>query len=1036
MSDSQERVKISVLESDNNKKGDLFGRAIQDLFHALGYEDFSLNVHKAGREIDISGKHRTEQRTLIAECKATKGATGGSDVNKFAGAVQVERSRKSELELTPYFVSLGGFTAPAREQEEDAGKRLILMDAPKIVDELVRGRVIVSREQAAIVASTCTDLPERAMLGQRCSLVIHEIGWVWAFYFKTGGRYTLYTLIHADGYGLDDGLVANIVEADANSARNFTGLTYVAPRDVPDSSPRQDQATVSYFAYLERECGGVTLEGLPADQEVGGKRIRLESIYVPLHLSTIPKGEAEKNSNPSSSKAKTSRITVSETIKSHKHVAILGAPGAGKTMLLKRLAVAYAATERRDEVGDELPETDWFPLFIRCRQLGEQVRKPVTELIQDLPRFAELPHLREAFSRRVSDALKHGQALLLVDGLDEISDPGDRAAFAAQLRTFIGTYPAVRVIITCREAGFRAVSGAMSSVCSLFRIADLSVGDIFTLCRAWQHEVVGGTTESANKIAQSIISQPRVLDLAINPLLLTTLLLVQRWLGELPPKRSVLYDKAIEVLLMTWNTEGHTPIDQDEALPQLAYAAFSMMTSNRQSISAKGLRDLFEESRTQMPEVLGYARMSATELIERVEDRSSLLVQSGHIIEDGQLRPLYEFKHLTFQEYLAARACVESWNPLREEKDDYTQILFPYLEDESWSEVIPLATVLSGSRGAKLMIDMLIDFLDSPETRGTVDSTDRDEEAETLVGETLLQCLVDEVQISPQQVRNALDSLIRNVNLHEINVVEGIIQSKFAAEIPEVIWSGYFAHNEHVMQYGSAISSLAILTVLSGEGFSQEVVSLLRSTSQKDVISGIACVMILAYSNQQHADRPEGLNADDQPEVVPEEKMPSAEMFAEYKSFVLDVLENSGGDPSVAAMSFWALAWLGEQVPWTVSELQKVLTACLSVWRNSEYEEFKRTAAWCIWRLPITLHREEISVPQDGELREFLSEEAARSTKRNFAKDFARAALVISYYGNWEFPYVENTLSLDEGGKSSKQWSEKLEKAVDAGLNP
>ncbi|MCX5557355.1 NACHT domain-containing protein [Streptomyces sp. NBC_00038] len=1036
MSDSQERVKISVLESDNNKKGDLFGRAIQDLFHALGYEDFSLNVHKAGREIDITGKHRTEQRTLIAECKATKGATGGSDVNKFAGAVQVERSRKSELELTPYFVSLGGFTAPAYEQEEDAGKRLILMDAPKIVDELVRGRVIVSREQAVIVASTCPELPDRAILGQRCSLVIHEIGWVWAFYFKTGGRYTIYTLIHADGYGLDEDLVTSIVEADAISARNFTGLTYVAPRDVPDSSPRQDQATASYFAYLERECGGVTLEGLPADQEVGGKRIRLESIYVPLHLSAIPKtekGEAEKSSNPSLSKTNTSRITVSETIKSHKHVAILGAPGAGKTTLLKRLAVAYAAAERRDEVGDELPKTDWFPLFIRCRQLGEQVRKPVTELIQDLPRFAELPHLREAFSRRVSDALKHGQALLLVDGLDEISDPGDRAAFAAQLRTFIGTYPAVRVIITCREAGFRAVSGAMSSVCSLFRIADLSVKDIFTLSRAWQHEVVGGTTESANKIAQSIVSQPRVLDLAINPLLLATLLLVQRWLGELPPKRSVLYDKAIEVLLMTWNTEGHTPIDQDEALPQLAYAAFSMMTSNRQSISAKGLRDLFEESRTQMPEVLGYARMSATELIERVEDRSSLLVQSGHIIEDGQLRPLYEFKHLTFQEYLAARACVESWNPLREEKDDYTQILFPYLEDESWSEVIPLATVLSGSRGAKLMIDMLIDFLDSPETRGTVDAIERGEEAETLVGETLLQCLVDEVQISPQQVRKALDCLIRNVNLNETNVVEGIIQSRFAAEIPEVIWSGYLTHNEHVMEYAAAISSLAILTVLSGEDFSQEVVSLLRSTSQKDVISGIACVMLLAYSRQQHDDRPEGENADDQQEVVPQEEMPSAEMFAEYKSLVIDVLENSGGDPSVASMSFWALAWLGEQVPWTDSELQKVLTSCISAWHDSEYEDFKRTAAWCIWRLPIALHVEEISVPQDGKLREFLSAEAIRPAKRNFTRDFARAALVISYYGNWEFPYVENTLTDHESGKSAKQWSEKLEKAVEAG---
>ncbi|MEV0220049.1 NACHT domain-containing protein [Streptomyces sp. NPDC050704] len=1027
MSDRQERVKVCILESDNNKKGDLFGRAVQDVFHALGYEDFSLNIQKAGREIDIKGKHRTETRSLIAECKATKGPIGGSDANKFAGAVQVERARNGAVELAPYFVSLGGYTATALEQEEEAGNRLILLDAPKIVEELVRGRVIVSREQAASVASRCENLPERAILGQRCSLAIHEIGWIWAFYFKVGGRYAFFTLIHADGYGLDADLVTAISESDAESAKIFSGLQYVAPADVPDSKPKQDQATSSYFDYLERECGGITLEGLPADQEVGSKTIRLESIYVPLHLSAVSKSEKnedEKGTALPSAKSNTPRITVSEVLNSHKHVAILGAPGAGKTTLLKRLAVAYAVAERRGEVGDELPATDWFPLFIRCRQLGSQVRKPVTELIQDLPRFAELPHLREAFSRRVSEELKQGDALLLVDGLDEISDPGDRAAFAAQLRTFIGTYPAVRVIITCREAGFRAVSGAMSSVCSLFRIADLSVQDIFTLCRAWQHEVVGGTTESANKIAQSIVSQPRVRDLAINPLLLTTLLLVQRWLGELPPKRSVLYDKAIEVLLMTWNTEGHTPIDQDEALPQLAYAAFSMITSNRQSISAKGLRDLFEQSRAKMPEVLGYARMSATELIERVEDRSSLLVQSGHVIEDGHLRPLYEFKHLTFQEYLAARACVESWNPRREETEDYTEILSPHLDDESWSEVIPLATALAGSRGAKRMIEVLIEDLESIETRTSIDTEER-ERRSSLVSETLLQCLVDEVQISPEQVRKAIDCLIRHTNMNDASLVAAIHESRFSPEIPDVAWAGYSAQKNNVIDYASAIASLAGLTVLENPDFTEEVHLLLRSDSDRETVTGLACVMLLSYSRVQHEERPEGKNADELPEVVPEEKIPPLETFAEYKALILSAMKRFDNGPKIATMSYWALAWMGDQVSWSDDELQGLLRECLEIWRGSENEDFKRTAVWCIWRLPIAKQKGSISLPINDDLQEFLLREFKRPANGNFAKDFARAAQIISYYCNFAIPLGDDSSS-SETKSSSGHWEEKL----------
>ncbi|MGW4491204.1 NACHT domain-containing protein [Streptomyces sp. NPDC004376] len=1029
MSDNRERVIVSILESDTNKKGDLFGRAVQDLFHALGYEDFSLNIHKAGREIDIKGKHRTEPRTLIAECKATKSPTGGSDTNKFAGAVQVERLRNNDIDIVSYFVSLGGFTASAREQEDDAGNRLILLDSAKIVEELVRGRVIVSREQAALVASQCPDLPERAVLGQRCSLVIHDIGWIWAFYFKVGGRYAFYTLIHADGYGLDNQLAAAISTADADSTKNFTSLKYVTPADVVDSTPKQDQATTAYFAYLERECGGITLEGLPADHEVGAKTIRLESIYVPLHLSAIPrsdKSEEEQGGTSTTSKLGTPRITVSDVLRSHKHVAFLGAPGAGKTTLLKRLAVAYAVTERRDEVGDELPPANWFPLFIRCRQLGGLVRKPITELLQDIPRFAELPHLKEAFSRRVSDALKQGQVILLVDGLDEISDPGDRSAFAAQLRTFIGTYPAVRVVITCREAGFRAVSGAMSSVCSLFRIADLSVQDIFTLCRAWQHEVVGGSTESANKIARSIVSQPRVRDLAINPLLLTTLLLVQRWLGELPPKRSVLYDKAIEVLLMTWNTEGHTPIDQDEALPQLAYAAFSMMTSKQQSISAKGLRDLFEEARSQMPEVLGYARMSATELIERVEDRSSLLVHSGHIIEDGQLRSLYEFKHLTFQEYLAARACVESWNPKRAETEDYTEVLSPYLEDESWSEVIPLATVLAGSRGAKHMIDLLINTLETEDVNPTETANNRRDWS--LVHEALLQCLVDEVQISPQQVRSAIDCLIRHSDTSDAEVVEELYQSRFAPEIADVAWSGYLLQNDNVMNYASAISSIASITVLGRGDFPMQVSNLLSSESANDVVNGSSCVMLLCFSRAQHEERPDGENADDIPDVIPEKRIPPLSVLADYKSLILSALERYENSQVVTIMSHWAFAWMGEQVVWSDAELQSILSGCLATWRNSELEEARRAAAWCIWRLPLASSNSALNLAGVEGLEDFLVGESKRPSKRNYTRDFERAAQVIAYYASLAVPYEEKTLKRAESKMSMRQWGEKLER--------
>jgi predicted NACHT family NTPase len=128
--------------------------------------------------------------------------------------------------------------------------------------------------------------------------------------------------------------------------------------------------------------------------------------------------------------------------------------------------------------------------------------------------------------------------------------------------------------------------------------------------------------------------------------------------GQLPTKRSVLYGKAVEVLLMTWNVEGHEPIEQDEALPQLCYIAYAMMQSGIQKIIRGELSRLVLGARDDLTEELGFARIKVTDIIERIESRSSLIMLAGHDIVDGTLTEFYEFRHLTFQEYLTAKAIV------------------------------------------------------------------------------------------------------------------------------------------------------------------------------------------------------------------------------------------------------------------------------------------------------------------------------------------------------------------------------------------
>ena len=66
------------------------------------------------------------------------------------------------------------------------------------------------------------------------------------------------------------------------------------------------------------------------------------------------------------------------------------------------------------------------------------------------------------------------------------------------------------------------------------------------------------------------------------------------------------------------------------------------------------------------------------------------------MLKTGRLVEFFEFRHLTFQEFLTARAMSEGWHPGRQEKEALVDVLRGRFQDEQWREVIPLAAVLGG----------------------------------------------------------------------------------------------------------------------------------------------------------------------------------------------------------------------------------------------------------------------------------------------------------------------------------------------------
>jgi len=762
---------IRILESDTNRRGDLFGRLMADLFVALGYDPPRLNIHKSGRELDLSADHRLESRRAIGECKATGNPIGGSDLNKFVGALDAEHDDSKDI--SGYFVSLSGFTETAIEQELQRRRtRVITLDGQQVVNELIQGRILVPKERATEVAGQLRADTDHLVLDINTELLAHQRGWIWAVYYTQGKARTHFALIHSDGTPLARVIAEEVITADRDCKGELCNLSCLNPPPIAgtDTDPNVSEALAAYRQYLVNECGFIQLDGLPADTDVGSRRLRLENLFVPLHLDvTAPVGREPR---------KVERQQVGSVLAEHRRLALLAAPGGGKSTLIKRLAVAYTDAPRRSEVSDELPKHDWLPLFFRCRELRELARGSFAELLESLSQRELVRNYATVFRGYIDRALLTGRILLLVDGLDEISDPGDRAAFVCTLRSAMQAYPQIAVVITSREAGFRHVAAHLAPICTHVTLSPFDASDIRRLSVAWHREVVGDTEKvraDAEQLADTIVRSDRIRRLAVNPLLLTTLLLVKRWVGSLPTRRAVLYGKAVEVLLMTWNTEGHDPIPEEEALPQLCYVASAMMLEGVQKISRPHLATLLQRAREALPTELGYVQGTVDQFIHRVEDRSSLLMMTGHDVEDGQLVEFFEFRHLTFQEFLTARAMVEGWHPGRQENDTLVSVLEPHFEKEEWREVIPLGAVLGG-KATEALIKTLTESLEESETS---------KEKINAFG-ALVNCLADEAAARPETIRAAIRQLVRRgTELHHIPSTPMLVRGKYGRDLQE-----------------------------------------------------------------------------------------------------------------------------------------------------------------------------------------------------------------------------------------------------------
>jgi len=292
------------------------------------------------------------------------------------------------------------------------------------------------------------------------------------------------------------------------------------------------------------------------------------------------------------------------------------------------------------------------------------------------------------------DWLTTGRAAILLDGLDEVADPGLRRRVAGLVDAFTRAYADCRYVVTSRIVGYSDAS-RLSEGYATTTVRDFTMEDVRVFLSQWHRLVAIGhlgpgagaetlAAQQTHQLLDAIDHNDRVRELAINPLMLTVIALIHRDRVKLPDRRAELYQEAVDVLLGKWDEArgvqeslilNDRPFDISDRRLVLQQVALTMHESAVKEIDAGPLRELLK---AQFGGAVPDAReldAAVTRFLTVIQERTGLLI--------ARAEGTYAFSHLTFQEYLAALAIAG--------RDDYLAYTLRHCPDAWWREVILLA---------------------------------------------------------------------------------------------------------------------------------------------------------------------------------------------------------------------------------------------------------------------------------------------------------------------------------------------------------
>ncbi|MBT2243009.1 NACHT domain-containing protein [Sphingobium sp. BHU LFT2] len=461
------------------------------------------------------------------------------------------------------------------------------------------------------------------------------------------------------------------------------------------SSANAKEFEQSYRRAVIRRLDRIELFGLNSSASPSSRQHNLSTAYISLSVS----GESfiSDNDNESASQypssdttsnsiqqGSTPSIRVEDAACISPRIVIKGEAGSGKTTLLQSLAVRSASGEFTEDMSE------WnhlIPFFISLREIsGANLPAP-----EDFPKQIASVIAGTMPVGWVHEQLTLGRGLILIDGLDEVSDER-RQLTRKWIEELLEAYPVCRVLITSRPPAIPDGWLAKQNF-SEIELLPMSPQDVSSFIDHW-HDAVAKEENDQTNIAQTLslavklkarIRADRALrELAATPLLCAMLCAMNRDRKEvLPSNRISLYESAVQLVLHNRDeqrkivVEDLPSLDFETKRDLLQIISLWMMENYVSMADEWRIVDLISNNLPRFPRL--HSNYSAQDIVRSLIIRSGLLRSP---VEDK-----CDFIHNAFKEYLCARAISDG--------DKFGYLETQVVVSESWREIAPMAAAIT-----------------------------------------------------------------------------------------------------------------------------------------------------------------------------------------------------------------------------------------------------------------------------------------------------------------------------------------------------